>query len=98
MSMRIGVQTDAGVANNARPAEAKSTESTHSIGYMPVSSLGTDEVSLSSASGLTSLSKTLMSASKQAKIAALTSQVRSGQYRTDAAQVSRSIIQSRLGM
>jgi len=96
--MRIGGQTDASVVSNARSTETKAAGSTQSTGYMPVSSLGADEVSLSSASSLASSAKTLTPADKQAKIAALTLQVRSGQYRPDAAQVSRSLIQSHLGM
>lgn len=96
MSMRVGNGTEASVINNARSAEAKTAGSASSTGHMQMSSPGGDEVSLSGASSLASLAKTLTPQNKQAKISALTSQVRSGQYRADAAEVSRSIIQRHL--
>jgi len=96
VSMRIGSQTEASVVSNARSTETKTSEPATSNGYMPLPALGMDEVSLSGASSLASLAKTLTPADKQAKVAALTSQVRSGQYRADAAQISLSVVQSHL--
>ena len=96
MSMRIQSQTDANRTSDARSVGARTAGSESAAEQMPVSSRGADQVSLSSASGLTSLAKTLMPADKQAKIAALTLQVRSGQYRTDASQISRSLVQEHL--
>jgi anti-sigma28 factor (negative regulator of flagellin synthesis) len=96
MSMRIESQTGAKITSNVRSAEVRAAGPDSTTGHMLVSSLGTDNVSLSSASGLASLAKTLMPQDKQAKIAALTSQVRSGQYRAEASQVSRSLIQGHL--
>lgn len=96
MSMRVGNGTESSVINNARSAEAKTAGSAFSTGHTQMPSLGGDEVNLSGDSSLASLAQTLTPPNKQAKIAALTSQVRSGQYRADAAEVSRSIIQRHL--
>jgi len=96
VSMRIGVQTEASILSNARADGVKTAGSESTTAHMPVSSLGTDEVSLSNASGLVSLAKTLTPADKQTKVVALTAPVRSGQYRAETAQVARSIVQAHL--
>jgi anti-sigma28 factor (negative regulator of flagellin synthesis) len=93
MSMRIEGQTDVKVLSNVRSAENKTASPESTTAHMPLSSLGTDNVSLSGTSQLVSLAKTLNPSDKQAKVAALTSQVRSGQYRADSSKVSRSIVQ-----
>jgi anti-sigma28 factor (negative regulator of flagellin synthesis) len=93
MSMRIEGQTDANVLSNVRSAETRAAGSESAADESTLApSLKTDNVSLSSASGLAALAKTLMPADKQAKIAALTPQVRSGQYRTEASEISRSVV------
>ncbi len=96
MSMRIHSQTDANVISNTRSAGNRTHTQGSKTAQMPISSVGADDVSLSSASGLASLAKTLTPADKQMKVAALTAQVGSGQYRADAFQVSRSIVQEHL--
>ena len=98
MSMRVGNQADANIISSARTDATRSATPETATEHMPSSSLGADNVSLSSASGLASSAKGLTPADREAKIAALTAQVRSGQYRVDASQVSRSIIQSHFGI
>jgi anti-sigma28 factor (negative regulator of flagellin synthesis) len=96
MSMRITSQTDANIPDNTRSAgtRAAGSESTGESTLAPL--LRNDKVSLSSASSLVSLAKMLTPADKQAKVTVLTSQVRSGQYRTEASQISRSVLQEHL--
>ncbi|HLH01602.1 MAG TPA: flagellar biosynthesis anti-sigma factor FlgM [Bryobacteraceae bacterium] len=53
-----------------------------------------DNVTLSSASNLVSAAKNAQSTERQAKIASLTAQVRSGSYRFDAQAVSQALIKS----
>ena len=84
MNMRIESQTDA----KTRPAGPEST-----LGRMLTPSQGTDNVNLSSASGLAALAKLLTPEDKQAKVAALASQVRSGQYRPGASEISHAVVQ-----
>ena len=93
MNMRIESQTDAKIASSTRTAETRAAGPESTTGHMLPSSQGTDNVSLSSASGLASLAKMLTPADKQAKITALTSQVRSGQYRPEASEISRAVVQ-----
>jgi anti-sigma28 factor (negative regulator of flagellin synthesis) len=97
MSMRIASQTDANVLSNIRSAGTRAAGSGSAADeYTLDSSLKADRVSLSSASSLVSLAKTLIPADKQAKVAALLSQVRSGQYGAEASQISRSVVQEHL--
>jgi anti-sigma28 factor (negative regulator of flagellin synthesis) len=96
MSMRINSQTDANIIGNAQSAGAKTANQGSTTAHMPNSLAGTDDVSLSSASGLASLAKTLTPANRQMKLAALSAQVGSGQYRADGFQVSRSLVQEHL--
>jgi Anti-sigma-28 factor, FlgM len=93
MSMRIENQSDANILSNVRSAGTRATGS-ESVAdeYTLAPSLKTDKVDLSGASSLVSLAKTLLPADKQAKVTELTSQVRSGQYRTEASEISRSVI------
>ena len=56
-----------------------------------------DEVDLSGASNLISLSAGISSASRAAKIGSLTAQVQSGQYRVDSGQVASAIVRSMFG-
>jgi anti-sigma28 factor (negative regulator of flagellin synthesis) len=93
MSMRIEGQMDAKVVSNTRSAETRAAGPESTTGHMLATSHGTDNVSLSGASGLAALAKQLTPADKQAKIAALTSQVRSGQYRAGASEISRAVVQ-----
>lgn len=53
-----------------------------------------DNVTLSSASNLVSAAKNATSVDRQAKIASLTAQVRSGSYQFDAQAVSQALIKS----
>ena len=93
MSMRIEGQMDAKIASNTRSAETRAAGPESTTGQVLPPSQGTDNVSLSSASGLAALAKMLTPADKQAKTAALTSQIRSGQYRAGAPEISRSVVQ-----
>jgi anti-sigma28 factor (negative regulator of flagellin synthesis) len=52
-----------------------------------------DQVSLSNASNLVALAKGTVPTDRQAKINALTAQVRSGQYNPDLSEVSRAMVQ-----
>jgi anti-sigma28 factor (negative regulator of flagellin synthesis) len=52
-----------------------------------------DRVNLSNASSLVALAKGTVSADRQAKISALTAQVRSGQYQPNLSDVSRAMVQ-----
>jgi hypothetical protein len=56
------------------------------------SGFGADHVSLSSGNGLVSLAKGLTPPDRQAKLASLASQVRSGQYKPNLSDVSRAIV------
>jgi flagellar biosynthesis anti-sigma factor FlgM len=56
-----------------------------------------DQVDLSGASSLVSLSTGMVSASRQARIDGLTLQVQSGQYHVDAGQVASAMVDSMLG-
>jgi len=55
-----------------------------------------DQASLSSASNLVALAKNATSASRQAKISALTEQVRAGSYQGDTEQAGRGMVQELL--
>jgi anti-sigma28 factor (negative regulator of flagellin synthesis) len=55
-----------------------------------------DQVDLSGASGLVALSAGMVSAGRQERISGLTTQVQSGQYRVDAGQVARAMVNSML--
>jgi anti-sigma28 factor (negative regulator of flagellin synthesis) len=52
-----------------------------------------DRVNLSNASNLVALAKGMAPAGRQAKISALTAQVRSGQYKPDLSAVSSAMVQ-----
>jgi anti-sigma28 factor (negative regulator of flagellin synthesis) len=53
---------------------------------------GGDQASLSSATNLVALAKSATSATRQARISALTSQVRSGSYQGDVGQAGRGMV------
>ena len=93
MNMRIESQTDTKLAGNTRSAETRAAGPESNTGQTPAPSQGADNVSLSHASGLAALAKLLTPADKQAKIAVLTSQVRSGQYRFGSSEISRAVVQ-----
>jgi anti-sigma28 factor (negative regulator of flagellin synthesis) len=97
MNMRIKGQMDAEVASQARSAETRAAGPENTSGYTLAPSRGTDNVSLSGASGLAALAKLLTPADKQTKVAALTSQVRSGQYRAEAFEISHAVVQGHFG-
>jgi flagellar biosynthesis anti-sigma factor FlgM len=65
-------------------------------GAAAASGTSEDRVSLSNASSLVTAAKNVRPADRQARIAALTAQVRSGQYKPDLSQVSQSMVQSML--
>ena len=56
-----------------------------------------DRVSLSNASSLVAAAKNVRSADRQARINALTAQVRAGHYKPDLSQVSHAIVQGMFG-
>ncbi len=93
MNMRIEGQMQAKVAGNARSSETRASGPESTTGHILAPSQGDDNVSLSGASELAALAKLLTPADKQAKIAVLTSQVRSGQYRAGASEISRAVVQ-----
>jgi hypothetical protein len=59
MSMRIEGQMDAKVVSNTRSAETRAAGPESTTGHMLATSQGTDNVSLSGASGLAALAKQL---------------------------------------
>lgn len=93
MNMRIEGQMDAKITGNARSAGTRVAGPESTTGHILTPSQGDDNVNLSGASGLAALAKLLTPADKQAKIAVLTSQVRSGQYRAGASEISRAVVQ-----
>jgi anti-sigma28 factor (negative regulator of flagellin synthesis) len=92
VSMRVACQTDMNAIDNARSgaARAATTDSKSDFG-LSVSG-NSDRVNLSSASGLLALAKGLTPPDKQEKIAQLSLQVRSGQYRTDDLEIGRALL------
>jgi len=89
-SLNNGVQTaeNAGHTQNIDKTAVDEREQPYAHG---------DEVDLSGASNLVSLSAGMISASRAAKISSLTAQVQNGQYHVDAAQVAQALVQNMLG-
>jgi flagellar biosynthesis anti-sigma factor FlgM len=80
---------------------AQNTQQTQTVngppsGQRSQTAIDQDQVDLSGASSLVALSTGMVSASRQAKINGLTVQVQSGQYRVDAGQVARAMVNSML--
>ena len=94
--MRIENQSAQNVAENVRSSAARATGSEPAPGHQSLPSTDSDQVSLSSASSLLQLAKSLPS-HKQQKIQALASQVQNGTYRTDGAATSHSLVTAHLG-
>ncbi len=90
--MRIENGNIGGVGGGSSPGSVRS------IGADPITQSGdrddasADTVKLSNASSLVALAKTVTSSDRQAKIASLTAQIRSGSYQVNAGQVSQAII------
>ena len=93
MSMRIEGQMDIKIARNTRSTETRAAGPENTTGHMLAPLPGTDNVSLSSTSGLVALAKSLTPGDKQARVAVLISQVRSGQYHAGASETSRAVVQ-----
>ncbi|HEX4166277.1 MAG TPA: hypothetical protein VHZ55_12485 [Bryobacteraceae bacterium] len=89
--MRIENQNISGVAGSGNSGAVHSADNT-STSAASAGDNSDDTVSLSSASNLIALSKTLTSADKQSRIANLTSQVQSGVYQPDLPAASRALI------
>lgn len=89
--MRIENQSAKSVGENVRSTATRPAGSETSAGSAALSHSPNDHVSLSNASSLVSLAKSLPSP-KQSKIDALTSQYKSGTYRADPAATSRSLV------
>ncbi len=90
--MRIENQSAKSVGENVRSSSTRAAGSEATNGNAALSQSAKDQVSLSGASSLLNLAKSLPSYN-QSKIDALTSQVKSGTYRADPAATSRSLVQ-----
>ncbi len=90
--MRIENQSAKNVEENVRSSATRAAGSEATAGNANLSHSANDQVSLSGASNLLDLAKSLPSF-KQSKIDALTNQVRSGTYQVDAAATSRSLLE-----
>ncbi len=94
--MRVDNQGSQGITDNIRASGTRSAGlDASTTGHMLLPKSGSDQVSLSGASSLLSLAKSLPS-DRQSKIEALTSQFQSGIYRPDAGAISSSLVQSLL--
>jgi flagellar biosynthesis anti-sigma factor FlgM len=93
--MRIDPSGSNGVGSAQNTAPAQTVNGTQPGQRAPTGTDG-DQVDLSGASNLVALSAGMVSASRRAKIDGLTAQVQSGQYRVDAGQVARSMVNSML--
>ena len=96
MSMRIGNQTDGTAISSTQSGAAQSVAQDARLASSAANDSDGDQVSLSSATHLLASAKASIPADKQAKIANLTSAVRSGTYRVDSRETSRNLIQAHL--
>lgn len=96
MSIRINSQAELGSVESTRPAAPKSIEADSKPASSVAGQEGSDHADISSASQFVLLAKTLTSAGKQEKLAALAARVGSGTYRPAASEVSRSIVKGLL--
>jgi len=94
--MRIDPGLNNGIQNADSASQTQNVERTN-VDERAQSWARGDEVDLSGASNLISLSAGMVSASRAAKISSLTTQVQSGQYRVDAGQVASAMVRSMLG-
>jgi flagellar biosynthesis anti-sigma factor FlgM len=94
--MRIDPSPSSGIQNAENAGHTQNVDKTNVDERGQACAQG-DEVELSGASNLISLSAGMVSASRAAKISSLTAQVQSGQYRVDAGQVAHALVQSMLG-
>jgi anti-sigma28 factor (negative regulator of flagellin synthesis) len=92
--MRVENQSSPGVGDNSRASGTRSAGlETASTGHMLLPKSGLDQVSLSGASSLISMAKSLPS-EKQSKIGALTSQYKAGTYKPDSAAIASSLVEA----
>jgi len=94
--MRIDPNLNNGIQNADNAGHTQNVDKTN-IDEREQAYAHGDEVDLSGASNLISLSAGMVSASRAAKINSLTAQVQSGQYQVDAGQVAQALVQSMLG-
>jgi len=93
--MRIDPGLNNGIQNADNAAQTQITDRIGSDQHAQALTNG-DQVDLSGASNLVSLSAGMVSAARAAKISNLTAQVQSGQYQVDAAQLASSLVDSML--
>jgi len=94
--MRIDPGLNNGIQNADNASQTQNVDKTNVDERAQTWAHG-DEVDLSGASSLISLSAGMVSASRAAKISSLTAQVQSGQYRVNAGQVAGALVRSMLG-
>jgi len=94
--MRIDPSLSNGIQNAENASQTQNADRTN-IDEREQAYAHGDEVDLSGASNLISLSAGMVSASRAAKISSLTALVQSGQYHVDAGQVAQALVQSMLG-
>ncbi len=90
--MRIDSQNLGGVNGAGSSGSVHSIDTARQSGAGAASDASYDTVSLSGASSLISLSKSLNVADKQSRIAQLAAQVQSGTYQPDLGAASRALI------
>lgn len=94
--MRIDPSGSNSIGNTKNTAQTQTANGTQSGQRGQTGSDG-DQVDLSGASSLVSLSAGMISATREAKINGLTALVQSGQYHVDAGQVASAMVNSMLG-
>lgn len=90
--MRIENQTIGSVGGGNSTDSLRSVNGASHINSANSQDFSSDTVSLSSASGLINLAKSLHSQDRQSRISSLAAQVRSGSYQVNAGALSKAII------
>ena len=93
--MRIDNNVNSGVDGTRNTAASQPVNGSHGGAKAPGGADG-DQVELSGASNLISLSAGMVSSTRQARVDSLMAQVQGGQYHVDSAQVSQALVRSML--
>lgn len=82
--------------NTTRSEAAQNVGAESRVNGQGAASGSADRVSLSNAASLVSLAKSMMPADKQAKLEAVATRFRSGQYQSDDSEVSQAIVEGHI--
>jgi flagellar biosynthesis anti-sigma factor FlgM len=93
--MRIDPSGSGSIGGANNTAQTQAVNGTQA-GHRDQTAIDRDQVDLSGASSLVSLSAGMVSATRQARIDGLTAQVQSGQYHVDAGKVAHAMVNSML--